>query len=200
MDAAHNVATNLGQGVKVAVIDTGLDVQHPMFQGALVPASDMWDFVGNDADPQEEGVLGTGGFGHGTAVAGIVLQVAPAAKIMPLRVLGPDGSGDVTHLAAAIDWAVAKGARVINLSLGSDDMSPAVEASLQAATAQGALVVSSSGNANTTNISYPASHAHLDNTPTGSGWRRLSVTSIDATFNKSAFANYGKRLGNRRAR
>jgi thermitase len=192
LEAAQGVAKKLGRDVKVAVIDTGVDLGHPMFQGALVPASDMWDFVGNDAVPQDEGTLGTGGFGHGTNIAGIVLQIAPAAKIMPLRVLGADGSGDVTHLAAAIDWAVAKGAKVINLSLGSDEMSPAVEAALQAATAQGALVVSSSGNANTEGVSYPASHAHLENDSVG--WQRLSVTSIGLNFEKSNFANYAAGL------
>jgi thermitase len=192
LEAAQGVARRLGRDVKVAIIDTGVDLQHPMFQGALVAASDMWDFVGNDPVPQDEGVLGTGGFGHGTNVAGIVLQIAPAAKIMPLRVLGSDGSGDVTHLAAAIDWAVSRGARVINLSLGSDELSPAVEAALQAATAQGALVVSSSGNANAENVSYPASSAHLENDTLG--WQRLSVTSIGLAFEKSAFANYGAGL------
>ncbi len=188
LEEAHEVAKNFGRGVKVAVIDTGADLQHPMLRGALVPESEMWDFVGNDAVPQDEGTLGVGGYGHGTNVAGIVLQIAPAAKIMPLRVLGPDGSGDVTNLAAAIDWAVAKGAKVINLSLGSDIESPAVEAALTAATASGALIVSSSGNANG-QVSYPAANANVENDTLG--WQRLSVTSIDNEFQKSEFANFG---------
>jgi thermitase len=192
LEAAQRAAPNLGRNVKVAIIDTGVDLTHPMLQNALVSPSEHWDFVGNDAVPQDEGTEGVGGYGHGTAVAGIVLQIAPAAKIMPLRVLGSDGSGDVTHLAAAIDWAVQKGAKVINLSLGSQDFSPAVEAALQAATAQGVLVVSSAGNASSATLSYPASHAHIDND--GAGWQRLSVTSIDGSFEKSNFANYNAGL------
>jgi thermitase len=188
LEAAQRAAPNLGRNVKVAIIDTGVDLLHPMLQNALVSPSEHWDFVDNDPEPQEEGTAGMVGYGHGTAVAGIVLQIAPAAKIMPLRVLGSDGSGDVTHLAAAIDWAVHKGATIINLSLGSQDYSPAVEAALQVATAQGVLVVSSAGNANSATLSYPASHAHMDND--GAGWQRLSVTSINKAFEKSNFANY----------
>ncbi len=192
LDQAQLKAKKLGRNVKIAVIDTGVDLQHPMLQGALVPASQMWDFVNNDASPQEEGTPSNGGYGHGTSVASIILQIAPAAKIMPLQVLGADGSGDVTNLAAAIDWAVANDAQIIHLSLGSETFSTAVETALQAATNQGVLVVSSSGNGNNTNVSYPASHAHIQNDTLG--WQRLSVTSVDNNYEKSAFANYASGL------
>lgn len=188
LENAQALASNLGRGVKVAVIDTGVDLAHPMISSSLVPAHERWDFVGNDPVPQEEGSLGVGGFGHGTNVAGIVLQIAPAARIMPLRVLGPDGRGEVLHLAAAIDFAMRNGARVINLSLGSNTVSPAVESAIQAAAARGILVVSSAGNLGTTAVSYPASQANLE---AGGGYQRLSVTSIQGDFQKSGFASYG---------
>jgi thermitase len=190
LSEAHQRATSLGRNVKIAVLDTGIDLAHPMFKSSLVASSEMWDFVDQDLIPQEEGSLGVGGFGHGTAIAGIILQIAPAAKIMPLRVLGANGKGDVLHLAAAINFAVAKGAQIINLSLGSDEMSPAIEASLQAATDQGVLIVSSSGNDGQEKLSYPASFASLDNQKTG--WQRLSVTSVSANLQKSTFANFGR--------
>ena len=87
------------------------------FAGTLAPASEWMDFVDNDGCPMDE--PGGDGYGHGTGVAGVVLQVAPNATILPFRVLGPDGSGDMTSVLAAIDHAVTMGADVINLSLGT---------------------------------------------------------------------------------
>jgi thermitase len=162
LQQAQTLATSLGAGVKVAIIDTGIDLQHPAFEGGLVDASEMWDYVGNDAVPQEEGVLGTdAAFGHGTSVAGIVLQIAPKAKILPLRVLGSDGSGDVLNVAAAINRAMQAGANIINLSLGSETNSQAVNDAISAATLRGIFVISSSGNSNNQNVTFPANQANL---------------------------------------
>jgi subtilisin family serine protease len=186
---AHSLARNLGSGVKVAVIDTGVDLDHPALRDALAPKSEHWDFVDNDPVPQEQGTFGLGGYGHGTNVAGIIRQIAPRATILPLRVLGPDGRGDVVHLAAAINRAVANGANVINLSLGSENPSPAVEAALEAATAAGVMVVASAGNAGNTQVTYPASSARG-----ADGWQRLSVTSINLSDARSFFASYGESI------
>ena len=193
LQQAQILAKNLGAGIKVAVIDSGIDLQHPAFTNALVPASDMWDYVGNDATPQEEGVLGTdAAFGHGTSVAGIVLQIAPKAKILPLRVLRPDGSGDVLNVAAAINRAMQAGANIINLSLGSDTNSQAVNDAIHAATLRGIFVISSSGNTNNQNVTFPANQANLD--ATLGGQFSLSVGSVDANDNKSAFSTFGATL------
>jgi thermitase len=190
LQQAHMLTANLGANVKVAVIDSGIDLQHPAFAGGLVSASEMWDFVGNDAVPQEAGVLGTGAYGHGTSVAAIVLQIAPKAKILPLRVLGSDGGGDVLNVAKAINYAVSKGAKIINLSLGSEVRSDAVASAITAATNKGVYVISSSGNTNNTSITFPASDAYLDTTKAGKF--SLSVGSVDAGDKKSAFSTYGK--------
>ncbi|MBX3635535.1 MAG: S8 family serine peptidase [Rubrivivax sp.] len=120
--AAHQVA--LGQGVRVAVLDTGVDRLHPALAGRLLPGR---DFVDGDDDPSEVGTAGVGGFGHGTHVAGLVALAAPQARILPLRVLDPQGEGNVWVLAEAMLHAVdpdgvpttPDGARVINLSLGT---------------------------------------------------------------------------------
>lgn len=190
LQQAQALAPNLGANVKVAVIDSGIDLGHPAFQGALVPADQMWDFVGNDPLPQEEGSLGMSGYGHGSIIAGVVLQVAPGAKIMPLRVLGPDGS--VTAVASAIDWAVSRGAQVINLSLGSDKKSSAIAKSINAAIAKGIYVVASVGNSGTMGITYPASDAHLGSDDLDGLW--LSVGSVNLQGVKSGFSNYGSAL------
>ncbi|UQN08457.1 S8 family serine peptidase [Deinococcus sp. QL22] len=190
LEQAHKMAPNLGLGITVAVIDTGVDLRHSAFQGSLSDPSTWRDFYAADNVPQEEGTLGVGGYGHGTNVAGIVLQVAPKAKIMPLRVLGPDGSGDVATVASAIDWATAKGARIINLSLGSDENSKVVQEAVARATAKNVLVVSSAGNANQNQITYPAAIATLKELNSNS----LSVGSVDLNDLKSSFSNYASEL------
>ena len=117
-DAAHATAT--GAGAVIAVIDSGVNAAHPDLGGRLLPGR---DFVQDDGTPQD-------GDGHGTHVTGIAVankengvgisSVAPGATVLPLRVLGDDGSGTTEDVAAAIDHAVAQGAHVINLSLGSE--------------------------------------------------------------------------------
>ncbi len=191
LEAAQTLAPNLGTGVKIAVIDTGLDLSHPAFEGALAPASEWRDFYGNDAVPQDEGTLGVGGYGHGTAVASIVLQVAPGATILPLRVLGPDGSGDTLMIAQAIKYAVSKGAKIINLSLGSKNKSEIVQREITNATNAGVLVVASAGNDNLNSITFPASIA----TNKGAlGDNSISVGSVDLQDRKSSFSNYSNEL------
>lgn len=188
---AWTAAPRLGDGVRVAVIDTGVDLGHEIFQGSLVPAADRWDFVGRDAAPQEEGSFDDASFGHGTNVAGIVLQVAPRAQIMPLRVLAPDGSGDVTAVAQAIDWAVDHSAQVINLSLGSVKKTGVIKQMIKYATEQGVYVISSAGNAGERAITFPARYGQEGGKL---GALSLSVGSVDAQDRKSDFSNFGKEL------
>lgn len=122
LDAAQRLST--GAGTRVAVLDTGIDPSHPLLAGRLLPG---WDFVDNDADPSEVGSRADVAFGHGTHVAGIVALTAPAASILPLRVLDASGTGTAWALAAAMlhavdpdgDPATDDGVHVINLSLGS---------------------------------------------------------------------------------
>lgn len=188
LQQGHTLAKNLDYGVKVAVIDTGVDLDHPALREALAPSLEWRDFYDGDNVPQEVGTFDQACYGHGTEVAGIIRQIAPRATILPIRVLGPDGSGDVLDLTSAIQYAVTNGAKIINLSLGSDMAVSAVEAAISSATSKGVLVVASTGNTADTRVSYPASSSAVD----GSGLLRLSVTSVDNYDRKSGFATYGR--------
>ena len=147
--SAQGVST--GAGIRVAILDTGAEAGHPMLSGRVVGG---WDFLQEDSDPSEppDGIDNDGdgrideAVGHGTHVAGIVRQVAPDAQLLIARVLNSDGVGDMLDVARAIRWAVASGARVINISLGSLSYSAAVQLALDEAQAANVVVVSSAGN------------------------------------------------------
>jgi subtilisin family serine protease len=131
-------AVSQGTGVRVAVLDTGIDATHPVFAGRLLPGFDFVDF---DHDPSEVESTGSPAFGHGTHVAGLVALAAPAAKIMPLRVLDAQGAGNAWVLAEAMLYAVDPdanpatddGAHVINMSLGSVDRTQLFDAMVRIA-------------------------------------------------------------------
>ena len=190
LPTAQQLAPSLGAGVKVAIIDTGMDVWHPAFKRMLAPMEEWKDYVDGDSLPQEVGMLGVGGYGHGTAVAGLVAQVAPGVTLLPIRVLGPDGSGDTVNVAAALDYAVSKGAKIINLSLGSTERSDIVQSAIKRANDSGVFVVASAGNENKPQLTYPAADMEAKGTDTFT----VSVGSVSSSDRKSSFSNYSKVL------
>ncbi|MBI3748688.1 MAG: S8 family serine peptidase [Chloroflexi bacterium] len=106
-----------GEGVTVAIIDSGVEAGHPGIGGRLVRSlrvepGDDGPRVVDDADRADL-------VGHGTACAGIVHAIAPAADLVSIRVLGPDNRGAGPSFAAAIEWAIAQRFGVVNLSLSS---------------------------------------------------------------------------------
>ncbi len=123
---AQAQALSTGRGVRVAVLDTGIDAGHPALAGRIASQLDR-DFVDDDDDPSEVGTPADAGYGHGTHVAGLVLLAAPEADLVPLRVLDRSGAGNVWVLAEALAHAVDPdrdpstddGAHVINMSLGT---------------------------------------------------------------------------------
>ena len=186
-------APRAGMGIKVAVIDSGLDLSHPAFTHRLAPAYEWRDFIDGDTYPQEErSEDGDDNYGHGTGVAGVVLQVAPQATILPLRVLNTKGVGDITDVAAAIDHAVFWGADVINLSLGTDEDSEVLNQMIAYAAERKVFVVASSGNTGDDRITYPARNAKSYGQ---AGTYLLSVGSVNAYSGyRSPFSTYGEAL------
>ena len=194
------LAPNLGKGVKVAVIDSGVDVYHPALRDKLAPAGEWKDFIDGDAFPFDEYDYAPGasnaGHGHGTGVAGVILQVAPEATILPIRVLKPDGSGDITDVARAVDWAVQQGADVINLSLGAHVDSYTIYLTMHYGAQYDVYFTASSGNSGDERVTYPAMMAP-DNIPGNLGalGRNLvSVGSVDNEGKKSVFSTYGSTI------
>lgn len=143
LDLAAAQGMTEGAGVRVAVLDTGVDASHPYLAGRVTGG---WDYVDDDADPSE----GQGGevYGHGTFVAGLVHLVAPRATIIPMRVLDQTGKGDGYQIAEAVRDAVALGARVINLSFGTTNQveSKVLADMIKYARSKGVITVAAAGN------------------------------------------------------
>ena len=145
--AAHT--TGQGAGVVIAVVDSGVDLDHEDLAANLVPGIDVVD---GDDRPQDE-------FGHGTHVAGIaaavggnrrgIVGVAPRASIMPVRVLDEDGTGTSSDVSEGVRWAVDNGADVVNLSLGQAAQGvfgSSLTEAIRYAWDRGAVVVVAAGN------------------------------------------------------
>ncbi len=167
--------------VTVAVIDSGICANHPDLAGRIL--DNGWDFVENDAIPQDE-------LGHGCGVAGVIAAnvnndigiagVAPNAQIMPLRVLDAQGVGTYSDVAAAMVYATDHGAQIINLSLGGINPSSVLEDAVNYETSRDVLVVAAAGNTGTEGVLYPARYAPV-----------IAVASVDRDLQRSSFSSYG---------
>jgi thermitase len=188
----QKLAPLLGQGVRVAVLDTGVDISHPALAGHLDVGSG-WDFIGNDGTPQDDKSPSgsNNAYGHGTAVSSIILQIAPNAIIMPYRVLAASGEGKTSGIIKAVNEAVIHKAKVINMSLGMTTPSIALDKAIASAIRSGAMVVASSGNSGDDGITFPARNSLNMQADLTLGGGLLSVGSVSSDDKKSSFSTFG---------
>ncbi|MFN0152465.1 MAG: S8 family serine peptidase [bacterium] len=140
----------------LAILDTGIDAGHPEFAGRVLPG---YDFVNNDANPNDD-------HGHGTACAGIaaaagnngvgIAGVAWNVKILPVKVLNASGAGSYSQLASGITYAADSGARILSLSLGGPASAVLQAAVDYAANTKGCALFCAVGNSNRRVIEHPA--------------------------------------------
>jgi thermitase len=172
--------TTGSQSVIIAIVDTGLTLNHPEFAGRVLPG---YDFVNNDADPSDD-------HGHGTHVAGIAAAgvnngigmagICGGCSVLPVKVLNHENSGSWAGVAAGVIYAADHGARIINLSLGGSGNSATMEQAVQYAQSKGVLIVAAAGNGRTDRPFYPAAYA---------GVLAVSATRRDDT--RWSLSNYG---------
>ena len=188
--------------IVIAIIDTGVDLNHPDLASRLwvnpgeilgngidddndgfVDDVNGWNFVENNNIPQD-------GIGHGTHVAGIaaaatnngigVAGVCPNCRIMPIRTMDDSGVGTYSNIAAGITYAAQKGARVINLSLGGIYYSQVLYDAVANASLV-SVIVAAAGNNNEQTLFYPAAYDDFV----------IAVGATDPNDQKATFSNYG---------
>jgi len=182
----HNIGvvgaweTTKGNGVTVAVIDSGITRVRDLVETKFVPG---YDFVNDKVEAKDDN-------GHGTHVAGTIAQstnnsygvagIAYEASLMPLKVLSDFGGGTVADIAEAIKFAADKGADVINMSLGGAGESQLMKSAIEYAYKKGVVIIAAAGNENQNSASYPARYPHI-----------IGVSALGPDTLKANYSNFG---------
>ena len=173
----------MGEGVKVAVLDTGVDPDHPDLQEAIEINK---DFTGDGIEDKN---------GHGTHTAGVIgarlnnvgfVGVAPKCRLLIGKVLGNDGYGNLDWTAQGIDWAVAQGAHIISMSLGGSASTDGLYRSIHTALAKGVCIICAAGNEGSlfqNAIGFPGRYGSV-----------ITVAAHDRNGNRSGFSSRGGEL------
>ena len=179
-DIVHS--TNKGTGVKIAIIDTGIDYNHPELDNYYRGG---YDFINGDNDPMDD-------YWHGTHCAGIVaaedneigvIGVAPEVELYGLKVMDSSGSGSTSDVAAAIDWAIGNNIQIISMSLGTDYNSLTLGNACNKAYNEGILLVAAAGNDGTSSVDYPAKYDSV-----------IAVAATSSSDTKASFSNTGPEI------
>jgi subtilisin family serine protease len=179
---------NQKKTVKVAIVDTGVDYNHPDLKNRVLTEMG-YNFVGNNKDVIDDNW-------HGTHIAGIIAAemnnnqgitgiVGPLdVKIIPVKVLDKNGQGDSPIIAEGIKYAANKGADIINISIGFKAKDSYIEDAVNYANRKGVLVIAAAGNDNSNSDLYsPAGDKGV-----------FTVAAVDSSYNKASFSNYGSAI------
>jgi subtilisin family serine protease len=169
-----------GKGVKVAVMDSGINFKHPDFGKNLMAGY-------NAIDPTQPPI---DDYGHGTLVSGVIaaqnnsigiVGVAPDVELYPVKVLDKYGEGDISAIASGVDWCIKNKIQIINMSFAIDEDKPLLCSSIKKAIDAGIIVVASASNTYGGDAGYPASYDNV-----------ISVTAVDEDFKIGKTAPRGK--------
>ncbi|HBI04432.1 MAG TPA: peptidase S8 [Paenibacillaceae bacterium] len=166
--------------IKVAVIDTGVELNHPEFKGKLTSGYNVLSGSSNANDDN----------GHGTHVTGIIAAHINNKEgiagmtwynpVIPIKGIGADGSGSSFDIAKGIKWATDHGAKVINLSVGNYNPSEVLHDAIKYAYTKDVVMIAATGNDDTSQPSYPASYPEV-----------IGVSAVDGNKKRASFSNYG---------
>lgn len=175
--------------ITVAILDTGVRMTHQDLSPNLIIPTDICNFVNNNKNPSDDE-------GHGTHVAGIISAVSNNStgvagiawnvKILPVKVLNFKGNGTLAQMIAGINYAVAKGAKVINLSLGGDTPASIPTDFIHAidnATAHNATIIAAAGNEGLNQVNFPANYPGI-----------IAVAALDPDGQLASYSNYGPQI------
>ena len=172
-----------GEGIKIAVIDTGCDINHPDLKDNLLQGK---NFVEPGKDPIDKN-------GHGSHVAGTIaaknnqlgmVGIAPNAKIIPIKALSDNGSGNINHIIQAVEWAANIRVDFITMSLGSPFPNKELENVLNYANSKGCVIFCAAGNSGEdADIMYPAKYKNV-----------ISIGAIDENLQRTEFTCSGDDL------
>jgi subtilisin family serine protease len=184
-----------GAGIKVCVLDTGIDPKHPELQGVVESSR---DFVDGDGDPSDQDADGVWGEGHGTHVVGIiaaqlgsggnvgpnmdkkgVVGVAPGARLLVARVLNTQGTAWVSDIIKGLEWCQEQEAQIASLSLGGANDSREEREAFQKAADSGMLVIAAAGNSGGP-LDFPAAYRSV-----------LAVGAVDQSMRRAPFSAHG---------
>lgn len=176
-------ALSKGEGVTIAVIDTGCDLDHPDLKNNIVGGK---NFIEHDKDPYDKN-------GHGTHTAGTIaaednatgmVGVAPKAKIMPVKALSDNGNGNLDAVVKAIMWSADNQADFISMSLGSPNSAKPLQNAIDYAASKGSIIFCAAGNSGTdVDIMYPAKYEQT-----------IAIGAIDRNLQRTSFTCSGETL------
>lgn len=172
-----------GEGMKVAVLDTGIDLAHPDLVDNIKGYANFTTGSRDDVADRQ---------GHGSHCSGViaaidnqigVIGIAPSASLYIAKVLGDDGVGSIDAMIQGIDWAIEQQVDIVSMSLGcSEDPGEQLHDAIKRARSAGVIIVAASGN-ESTHCGWPAAYEEV-----------IAVGAIDQALDKAGFSNFSKEV------